>query len=262
MPLTFANWRRGGRSLTPAEETEERAATVASVDGSDFRTALADHIGELTNLYVGSSERKTTFTAAKRPPMRSRECGGCRRAKPTRPLYRPAFMRLTQSLGGLRRGEYILLAGRPSMGKSALALQIAANVAEQGYGVGYFSLEMPAPLLMPRLLIAQALDARIRLSLLCRNASRCVNDDDLRWAEGVATELKGWALTIDDEPGLTAPEIEARARVMASRSRPSGKQLGLVVVDHIHKMHAPGPYSKAAEFSEVERDARGGGQAS
>ena len=112
-------------------------------------------------------------------------------------------------------------------------------------------LEMPAALLMPRLLSLKLWAPGTASPSYAAMLRGAVNENDLRWAEGVATELKGWALTIDDEPGLTAPEIEARARVMASRFKASGKQLGLVVVDHIHKMHAPGHTSKAAEFSEV-----------
>ena len=59
-----------------------------------------------------------------------------------------AFDRFT---GGLHRGEYAILGGRPSMGKTALACQLTYNVAEAGGGVFYASLEMPVHLLTPRL---------------------------------------------------------------------------------------------------------------
>jgi replicative DNA helicase len=63
--------------------------------------------------------------------------------------------------------------------------------------------------------------------------------------------MSDWPIIIEDEPGLTAAEIEARARVIDSKLRAKGKSLDLVIVDHIHKCRHPGSQSKVSEYTEI-----------
>jgi replicative DNA helicase len=63
--------------------------------------------------------------------------------------------------------------------------------------------------------------------------------------------MKNWPLYIEDEPGLTAAEIEARARVIASKFSAKGRTLDGVIVDHIHKCRHPGAQSKVSELTEI-----------
>ena len=63
--------------------------------------------------------------------------------------------------------------------------------------------------------------------------------------------MKDWPLLIEDEPGLTATEIEARARVIGAKLKSTGKTLDLVIVDHIHKCRHPGAQSKVSEYTEI-----------
>ena len=73
----------------------------------------------------------------------------------------------------------------------------------------------------------------------------------MRWIELAAKEMKSWPIVIDDAPGLSAPELEARVQVAKSRLERNGKSLDLVIVDHLHKMRHPNTPSKVNEYTEI-----------
>jgi len=122
----------------------------------------------------------------------------------------------------LRHGKLVIVAGATSSGKTALALQIADNVARRGRRVHYFSLEMDRAELAARLL-----SARIDLWV---NAIEAGISDDLARAklDGAVREAKDLPLWIDDAPNLTPLDIRARARQTQLRHG-----LDLVVVDYL-----------------------------
>src|SRR5688572_561447 len=159
---------------------------------------------------------------------------------------------LDKFTGGFHRGEYIILGARPSMGKTAIATQIAYNVSSQRRGTLYASLEMPTPLITPRFVSCRLwspdqITAVHYQSILHGQ----IDDRSMRWLESAAEELKGWPIIIDDEAGLTAAEIEARAQIAKAKFERQGIRLDLIVVDHIHKMRQPGTQSKVAEYTEI-----------
>ncbi|HUF56362.1 MAG TPA: replicative DNA helicase [Thermohalobaculum sp.] len=147
------------------------------------------------------------------------------------------FADLDYRLGGLRRSDLIILAGRPSMGKTALATNIAFNVARRhrtgtlpdgstgtldGGVVGFFSLEMSAEQLANRLLSAEA---QIRSQELL---SGQIQEADMRRFIDVAIELERIPLYIDDTAALPISALAARARRL---KRQHG--LDLMVVDYL-----------------------------
>ncbi len=141
---------------------------------------------------------------------------------------------LDYKLGGLRKSDLIILAGRPSMGKTALATNIAFNVARnhgkerrgdeapKGGVVGFFSLEMSSEQLANRILAAES---RIRSNELL--AGRIEEDEFRRFLE-VAHELERIPLYIDDTPALSISSLAARARRLKRQ-----KGLDLLVVDYL-----------------------------
>ena len=146
-------------------------------------------------------------------------------------------------MGGLQDSDLIILASRPSMGKTALALSLARNVALGGKkAVGFFSLEMSATQLMLRLISAEA---KV-------NAQR-LRTGDLRrkqW-EGVvkgAHVLGGAPIYIDDSPALSIMDLRARARLMKREH-----DIELLVVDYLQLMHAPKAESREREVSSISR---------
>ena len=152
------------------------------------------------------------------------------------------FTDLTTILSGFNEGDLYLLAARPSVGKTALALLLARNVAElNDVGVVFFSLEMGRASLTIRLLASQTgIDGRdIRLGRLTDSEWRRVSEE--------LKTLSNLPLYIDDASGLTPVEVAARVRGLNR----SGK-IGLVVIDYLQLMSARAD-SREQEISKISR---------
>jgi replicative DNA helicase len=144
---------------------------------------------------------------------------------------------LDSKMGGLQPSDLIILAGRPSMGKTALATNIAYNIARNyrserqpdgsekavdGAIVGFFSLEMSAEQLATRILSEQAelASEKIRRGM--------INEDEFRKLVSVSQEMSRIPLYIDQTGGLTIAQLASRARKLKRQ-----KGLGLLVVDYL-----------------------------
>jgi replicative DNA helicase len=159
---------------------------------------------------------------------------------------RTGFYDLDSQTAGLQKGDLIVLAARPSMGKTAFALNIAENVAvKEELPVLVFSMEMGASQLALRLVGSLG-----RIDQTHLRTGRLTDDEWGRLAEAV-DRLKQARLFIDETPGLTAAELRARARRMA---RQYG-QLGLIVIDYLQLMSgsASGDENRATELGEISR---------
>jgi replicative DNA helicase len=145
---------------------------------------------------------------------------------------------------GLQPADLVIIAGRPSMGKTALALNIAYNAAfESKMGVAIFSLEMSRLQLGLRLLGADAMiDAsRIRKGFL--------QDDDYLRLTDSANRLSELPIYIDDSSGLSALELKAKARRLKKRF-----DIGLVVIDYLQLMQSRrSTESRQLEISDISR---------
>jgi len=145
---------------------------------------------------------------------------------------------------GLQGGELIIIAGRPSMGKTSLALNIAENAAIGGkVPTAIFSMEMPSQQLAFRMISSLG-----RVDQTHLRTGRFPDED---WSRiNTAVQLMSDApLFIDDSAGLSPTEIRARARRL---HREHG--LGLIVIDYLQLMHVPGSKeNRATEISEISR---------
>jgi len=155
------------------------------------------------------------------------------------------FVDLDQKTSGLHPGDTVVVAGRPSMGKTAFALNIAEHVAIHiGLPVAIFSMEMPAEQLALRFLSSYGrLDQhRVRTGKL--------NEDEWDRLTHALGPLHEAPIYIDDSGGLTAVDLRARARRLY---RQCGK-LGLVVIDYLQLMSAVRQgENRATEISEISR---------
>ena len=133
------------------------------------------------------------------------------------------FRSIDEQIGGLEPDTLNVLAGRPGQGKSGLGMQIAINAARAGVGVLAVSLEMSARELGRR---ALAVASRVPIWLIKRGTYGTADAEQMTLAR---RELAGLPLTIEDGPGLTAQQIDLRAR-RAARKR----GLGLILIDHLH----------------------------
>jgi replicative DNA helicase len=157
------------------------------------------------------------------------------------------FFDLDRMTSGMQAGDLIVLAARPSMGKTALAINIAEHVAlQEDLPVAVFSMEMGASQLAIRIVgsIGRIDQGRLRTGKL-------IDDEWPRLSDAIE-RLKTVSLSIDETPGLTTSELRASARRLA---RSCGK-LGLVVVDYLQLMSGSGGgdgENRATELGEISR---------
>ncbi|MFN0088542.1 MAG: replicative DNA helicase [Blastocatellia bacterium] len=161
------------------------------------------------------------------------------------------FSELDYMTSGLQRGDLIIVAARPSMGKTAFSLGIAQNAATSSHHhgekavVGIFSLEMSNEQLVNRLLCSQArVDAhRLRSGYLSKEEWR-------RLAIGVG-ELSEAQIFLDDTPGISVLEMRAKAR----RLKNEQKRLDVLIVDYLQLMTGRGRTdSRQQEVSQISRE--------
>lgn len=157
------------------------------------------------------------------------------------------FTDLDRMTSGLQAGDLVVLAARPSMGKTAFAINIAEHVAlNEGLPVAVFSMEMGASQLAVRIVgsIGRINQGHLRTGKL-------TDDEWPRLTEAIE-KLRNVSLHIDETPGLTPSELRANARRLA---RQCGK-LGLIVVDYLQLMSGSstsGGDNRATELGEISR---------
>jgi len=154
------------------------------------------------------------------------------------------FVEMDRMTAGLQRGELIIIAGRPSMGKSTLAVNIAEHAAlGQKTPAAIFSMEMSAEQLSFRMLssIGRIPQTRLRTGKL--------HDEDWPRVDSAVSMMSEAPIFIDDSGALTPTEVRARARRL---KREHG--LGLIVVDYLQLMQVSGTTeNRATEISEISR---------
>lgn len=164
------------------------------------------------------------------------------------------FRDLDDKLGGLQTGEGTVLAGRPSMGKTAVALEIAVSAARAGYGVLYVSLEMPAVPLGLRTLSSYLFDDRRGppvAYVAMKNGH--VSQEAIERMIEAAGDMRQWPLEIEQQPGLSVSQIVARARRVQLQMEARGIRLGLVLIDHLGLVLSSGRYkgNRVQEMGEI-----------
>jgi replicative DNA helicase len=155
------------------------------------------------------------------------------------------FTDLDRLTSGLQPGDLVIVAGRPSMGKTAFSINIGEHVAiEQGLPVAVFSMEMGATQLAMRMICSAG-----RLDQQRLRTGRLVDDDWPRLTNAIQ-KMQDAQMFIDETPALNSLELRARARRLA---RQSG-QLGLIIIDYLQLMSATGSgENRATEISEISR---------
>ena len=169
------------------------------------------------------------------------------RQKPTTGIP-TGFEEFDERTSGLQPSDLIVIAGRPAMGKTSFALNIAEHVAvEEKIPVAIFSLEMSKEQVVQRLLCSRA-----RVDSHKLRTGKLGRDDWRRLAEALE-DLYEAPIFIDDSPTLTVLEMRAKARRLKAEHG-----LGLIIVDYLQLVKAPGKFeSRHQEISEVARQLKG-----
>lgn len=156
---------------------------------------------------------------------------------------------LDRMTSGLQPGDLIIVAGRPSMGKTAFSVNIGENVAiDSGLPVALFSMEMGGTQLAMRMLgsVGRLDQHRLRTGRL--------NDEDWPRLTHAIQKMNEAQIYIDETPALSSIELRARSRRLA---RQCGR-LGLIIVDYLQLMSANSPgENRATEISEISRNLKG-----
>ena len=172
---------------------------------------------------------------------------------------RTGFTDLDEVTAGLQPSDFIILAARPSMGKTALALNIAQNVALRGAGkdeapkrVAFFSLEMSRDQLVQRMICTEAdlETGELRPGREDETQKQKMNVMNRIWM--ASDKLAGSSIYIDDTPGLTIQEMRGKARRLKAKGG-----LDLIVIDYLQLMQAPdrrtNSENRQHEVSEINR---------
>lgn len=160
------------------------------------------------------------------------------------------FTDLDKMTTGLQSGDLVIVAARPSMGKTSWVLNVAATAAiEHEAPVAIFSLEMSKEQLLKRLLSAEA---RVDAQHIRRGG---MTPDESQRLGAAAGHLNNAPIWIDDTPGMSVLEMRAKARRLTSDIKAEGKQLGLIVVDYLQLMGggAGRSESRVQEVSQISR---------
>lgn len=150
---------------------------------------------------------------------------------------------LDEKTTGLHEGELIILAARPAMGKTAFALNIAANIGKLGQTVAIFSLEMGAESLVNRMVSSEGL-----IDAFALRTGKLSDDDwsNLIIAQGALADRN---IYVDDSPGIKITEIRARSRKLAQEKG----GLGLILIDYLQLITGTGKENRQQEVSEISR---------
>ncbi len=172
------------------------------------------------------------------------------------------FEELDRLTGGFQRSDLIILAGRPAMGKTALALNLALNAALPGQrqqhknlpgaAVAIFSLEMATEQLLQRLMCQTG-----RLNLGDLRTGR-LKPEDISNLTTAITHLENAEIYIDDTPAIRVLELRAKARRLKSQLDARGSELGLIMVDYLQLMRgSERTDNREQEISEISRALKG-----
>ncbi len=227
-------------SVAPLEQiTEAEAALYAVADGASNQQQ-AQNFGEATRTAIMAIEKALNS-------------GGHIAGKTT------GLTSVNEKIGGLHDSDLIILAGRPGMGKTSLATNIAFNAASRlqndlaagieekasvGAACAFFSLEMSADQLATRILAEQA-----GISSESLRTGR-ISRDDFQQLSFASQRLAELPLYIDDTPALTIAALRARARRLKRKHN-----IGLIVVDYLQLLQGTGRASdnRVNEISEISR---------
>ncbi|MBO8165106.1 MAG: replicative DNA helicase [Brevibacillus sp.] len=155
---------------------------------------------------------------------------------------------LDKMTSGFQRSDLIILAARPSVGKTAFALNVAQNVAARaGECVAIFSLEMAASQLVQRMLCAEGnIDAQ-------KMRTGWLDEDDWQKLTMAIGTLSKAPIFIDDTPGITVQDIRAKCRRLQAE-----RGLGMILIDYLQLIHGRGRgENRQQEVSEISRTLKG-----
>lgn len=200
------------------DKAEQKLFEVTERRISGETVPLADLIREVHNIFSSSDDHEMTGLSS-------------------------GFSELDELTTGFQAGDLVIVAGRPSMGKTAIGLNMAEHAAvNEGRPVAFFSMEMSCQQVAQRLLCSRALIDSHKFR------KRILDEDEKNKITMTCGELEGAPLYVDDTPGMTAMELRAKARRLRMQ-----KGIEAVYVDYLQLMHTPGAENRQQEIATISR---------
>lgn len=228
-------------------------ATSANLafDPTSIASAAIEALDAVASAGLAEHLRRVTLGEAAGTVVRNAEEARAGKAKRGATYGLPSLDRVTL---GMRPDQFIVLCGRPGMGKTTLGVHIGLAVARAGMAVGFMSLEMGSDELAERVLaslVYDPSDAPITYRDI-REGSE-LTDHSMRRLEEAEQYCRRLPLWIERQPGLTVSQIAARARQMKLKADRARIPLGAVIVDHIGLVQASSRYqgNRVQEVSEI-----------
>jgi len=228
------------RGLITSSHEIARAAYEGTEDAFDLLDRAERKIFEITESHL-----KKSFTGMDRAVRDALEYIEAIHSKSNIKFSVPTgFYELDDMLGGFQKSDLIIIAARPSMGKTALALSIARNAAiDHKIPVGIFSLEMSTMQLIIRLLCAEG-----RLNAHLVRTGKLPHEEGVKLSKN-AHKLIEAPIYVDDTPAQTVLEIRAKARRLKAE-----KNIGMIIIDYLQLMQGPAKAeSREREISHISR---------
>jgi len=228
------------RGLITSSHEIAKAAYEGTEDAFDILDQAERKIFEITETHL-----KKTFTGMDRAVRDALEYIEAIQSNTKQKFSVPTgFYELDEMLGGFQKSDLIIIAARPSMGKTALALTLARNAAvDHKVPVGIFSLEMATMQLIIRMLCAEG-----RLNAHLVRTGKLPSEEGIKLSKN-AHRLIESPLYIDDTPAQTVLEIRAKARRLKAE-----KNIGMIVIDYLQLMQGPSnSESREREISHISR---------
>lgn len=153
------------------------------------------------------------------------------------------FAKFDTMTSGFQKGDLIILAARPSMGKTALMLNMAVAAAREGHKVGIFSLEMSSEQLLLRMLSSESHISHQKI----RNAS--ISSDEWVSLTNTAARLAETKIYVDDTPSLTIRDLRSKARKLKAQG-----ELDMLIIDYLQLLSGGGQFeNRTQEISAISR---------
>lgn len=153
------------------------------------------------------------------------------------------YTELNKMTTGFGKGDLVIIAARPAMGKTSFALNMVQNLLEKGRGVAFFSLEMPAEQLMLRLLSVKTSIQLQRLRVGDMNA------DEWKRLNDAVDRMRSSKLFVDDHGSVNIHQLRSKLRKLKSRH----PEIELAVIDYLQIMNGTGGKDRHLEVSEISR---------
>lgn len=239
-------------ALAAARELQE-AIGVASIteDPAPIVAQAIETLDMVANAGVAQQLRRVTFGEAGAEALDLVRAIREGRGERGIPFGIPSLDRATL---GMHPGQLIVLAARPAMGKTTVAMSFAMSAAKAGCGVGFVSLEMGACELGQRALSSLAYGRTPRpVSYREIIEARSLTDTDLAVLDEAQAHMRKLPLWVEQQPGLTVSQIAARARQMKARADRTKTPMRLLVIDHIGLIKPSARYSgnRVQEIAEI-----------